>query len=179
MNNTNMQRVILLFCSIAMLVAVAAIVLTLNKTPSIGYVDNYKLFEGFNKKKELEKQFDAVKQKQKEALDSLNVEIEMQKRRFERSKGSEASEIRNGLELSLTRYQKMLESFENGNARTSKDYNEQIWKEINAGVKEFGKKSGYDILLGTSGTGSLMYAGDKFEVTEGALKYINQKYEGK
>ena len=51
--------------------------------------------------------------------------------------------------------------------------------DINDYVKEYGKKKGYDIIFGASGSGNVMYASEASDLTEDVLKGLNAEFEGK
>jgi outer membrane protein len=59
------------------------------------------------------------------------------------------------------------------------EYSDEIWKQINHYIKEYGKDKHYDFIYGATGTGSLMYADSTLDLTVPLVKYINEKYAGK
>lgn len=58
-------------------------------------------------------------------------------------------------------------------------YNKQVWARINQYIIEFAEKNGYEIVLGASGNGTLMYAQKGMDVTTPFVEFMNRKYDGK
>lgn len=58
-------------------------------------------------------------------------------------------------------------------------YNEQIWKQLNQYIEDYGRDNGYDYLLGASGQGAIMYANEAQDLTKEIIFYVNNKYSGK
>ena len=51
--------------------------------------------------------------------------------------------------------------------------------DINDFVKEYGKKKGYKIIFGASGSGNIMYADEASDLTPIVLEGLNKEFEGK
>ena len=69
-------------------------------------------------------------------------------------------------------------NFTEDNQRVEKEYEEQILKQLNQFIYDYGKENGIDFIYGASGNGNLMYASDKYDITETIIKYVNQRYSG-
>ena len=61
----------------------------------------------------------------------------------------------------------------------TKQYNDQIFKQINQYVQDLRKEKKYDVVLGASGNGAVMAADEKYDITPELVEYMNQKYQGK
>jgi len=144
---------------------------------SIAYVDNMRLFNEFALKKELEKDLNRLENTSKSQLDSMRIQIELLARKIETEKTSRETQER--FEFTRQQYLAKEEQLRLNNENSAKRFNEQIWNQLNAYVKEFAKNNNYQIVLGTSGDGNIMYAAEELDVTEKAIAYVNQKYKGK
>ncbi len=60
----------------------------------------------------------------------------------------------------------------------SNDISNKVWKRLNVYIKEYGEVNGYDIIMGTQGSGNVMYAKDVIDITNEILNYSNNRYEG-
>ncbi|OGJ94130.1 MAG: hypothetical protein A2350_20800 [Candidatus Raymondbacteria bacterium RifOxyB12_full_50_8] len=67
---------------------------------------------------------------------------------------------------------------------TDKQLKEQESKEmqpiivkINSFLKEYGEEEGYDIILGASGNGNIVYGKAKLDITTDVINKLNKKYE--
>ncbi|MDB2571403.1 OmpH family outer membrane protein [Polaribacter sp.] len=54
-----------------------------------------------------------------------------------------------------------------------------VINDINDFVKEYGKKNGYPIIFAASGSGNIMYADEKSDLTAKVLEGLNAEFEGK
>jgi outer membrane protein len=151
--------------------------LSAKKEKHLMYVNNVHLFNEFLLKKELEKDLNKAEMLSKSQLDSLRLEVELLSRKIEGEKSGK--EIKDRFEVVREQYFSKEEQIKLRNEQVAKQYNEQIWNQLNAYVKQFAKDNEYDMLLGTSGDGNVMYADEKYDVTESAIAYVNQKYKGK
>jgi outer membrane protein len=174
-----MQKIFVVGIVVSVLLSAVALATVFSGPRNIVFVDVYKVYNEFKKKKELEKDFDKVKVGQKAILDSLKIEVEMLKRKYDNSTGKDAQMIKDQIDQGSLKYQRLLQGFENSNAAQSKKYNEQILNELNEDIREFGKEKGYDYVMGANGNGAMMYAKDKYDISDDVIKYVNKKYDGK
>ncbi len=130
------------------------------------YVDLNQVYQNFDLTKELTEKYDHVKSLRKIHLDSLEVEI---------LKLDKESEKYNKYASLYGSYQ---QDYTQEIERLGLQYDDQIWKQINTYVKDFGSHSKYDIILGVKGEGQVMYGAQDLDVTDEMLTYINKKYEG-
>ena len=135
------------------------------------YVDNIELFSGFKMKLELEKKYKEVETVRKAILDSIYNEIKIK---------IELNNISDKEQLTILKREFLIkkEQFEKENAETMKQYNEQIWNQLNEYTKQYGDENNYDYIFGANGQGVLMYAKPIKNVTKELLEYSNKKFNG-
>lgn len=148
--------------------------------PKLAYVELDKVYSGFDLKKKLEKKLENVLQSRKTVIDSMEVQLKAlsgligtmnEKDPVRRMKIEE-------FEYKKQAYFQKKKMFEEDNQRASQDYDQQVWKQLNQFVKDYGKQQAYDYLFGAEGSGSLMYAKDAHNITEEVTNYVNQRYSG-
>jgi outer membrane protein len=132
------------------------------------FVSVPEVFNGFDMKKEMEKKFEATSEQRKLILDSLKFNFNQ---RF-------ATEEPSSLESLKREILFKEQQFEEGNAATLQDYNQQVLTQLNVYMKEFGEQHEYDIILGAQGTGSLIYAEQEKNVTAEMIEFVNARYRG-
>lgn len=138
------------------------------------YVDIISVFNEFKLKKELQQKMDYAIQQNQQKIDSLKFSLKMlytdsiisSKDRFVRIR-----EIQN--EMDQNAYQNSQQE-----QILSKQYDIQIWTQLNQYIKEFGKEKNLDFLYGANGQGTVLYADDKYNLTEECISYVNNKYLG-
>jgi outer membrane protein len=161
--------------SLAVLVSLEFAFLHFNKKKT-GFVDINRLYSSYTQKKDLEKEFQQEKGKQKNLLDSLKFEINLVGNRFKAKKAPEDQVLYN---KDVEYYNYINQEFERVNTGKSEKYKEQILAQLNEYVMEFGKNNGYSYIYGANGNGSLMYADEAEEITSKVVEYVNSKYNGK
>lgn len=140
---------------------VVFLVVQRTERPGQAYVVNQSIFNGFKGTKELNKKLDAVKEEHKQILDSLLIQIE---------KNDDNERMRFFTERS--------EAFQMKEQQLSERYTQQIWKQINTYLDEYGAQNEYELIFGANGSGALMYASEVSDITDSVLEYINRRYEG-
>jgi outer membrane protein len=150
--------------------------------PKTAYVNLAKLYEGFELKKELEKQLTTVQQSRSKILDSLQLNLDIQSRALQQLSQTKDKEIfdqkASSFEASRNELAYRKRSFDEDNAQLLQQFEQQIWKQINKYVKDYGDSKGYTYILGGDGNGSVMYAGKGQEVTDELIGYVNAQYKG-
>ncbi len=134
----------------------------------IVYIDNIKLFNGFNMSKDLGKINNEKITKQKKKLDSLYAIYSI----FREQKNTEKAQQ---LEVQLRTEDQELRKI---NEYFSKEVSQQVWNRLNQYIKEYGETHTLKIILGTQGNGNVMYAQQGIDITTSVLEYANTKYEG-
>jgi outer membrane protein len=145
----------------------------------IAYVNTAKLYESFELKKELEKKLTEVQERRQKHIDSLALSIHTLSIEWERQGKPTNSPLGNSYIKKNTELRALQDKFSQDHEALVSSYQEQIWKQLNQYVKEFGEERGYDYLMGADGTGTLIYANSDHEVTKEAIEYVNIKYIGK
>jgi outer membrane protein len=143
---------------------------TTQSNKKTAYIITGKLFSEFEGTKELKQQARKEQQKQSYILDSLRLNIEA----LEKNKVKGMT-----LDREKILYNKLLSEFSGNNEIQLQEFDEQIWKQLNQYIQDYGKTQDYKIIYGADGRGSIMYADSTMNITEQVLEYANQKYAGK
>lgn len=167
------------------LVALLASVATFFYTPSkseLVYVDINQLVEGYKRTKVEREAFTKKANTLKANVDSLLVDWQEELKAYEKER---AAMTKKELELKQQLLQNKQQQIDNYQQAIQKQIQEEDQKmtqtvinDINDYVKDYGKKQGYRIILGASGTGNIMYAEDASDVTETILDGLNAAYQG-
>lgn len=170
-----MKRVFLTVGSVIVGLTIVAY-FSFTQRANTAYVNLSEIYNDFEMKKELEKQLENVHQKRKFFLDSLGANIQAMMPTVEKTNDPG---IQLKLEQSQREYMIRQKQFEEDNANTTQMYQEQIWKQINQYINDYGETHDFEYILGADGSGSVMYARKANNITEDVKKYINEKYKGK
>jgi outer membrane protein len=145
-----------------------------NRPEKQAYVDTIKVFNEFGMKKTLEKKMKKALEQDRVMLDSLKLHLQTiyndslidGNKRF-----IAVRETQSKIE------QKAYQASQNEIALTDQ-YNTQIWKQLNQYLKDFGATKELDFMYGTSGQGNILFATEKYDLTEECIEYTNNKYLG-
>jgi outer membrane protein len=143
-----------------LLIVSVVICFILFNQPKIGYVYNQVVFDGFDGRKELEQKLNLVKKNNKLILDSVEALVQ------------------SGRKDLIPIYQGQAEAFFEQEKQLADRYTKDVWEYLNSTIYQYGKDNKYDFILGTSGSGNLMYADSLNDVTQEVLQFVNDKYSG-
>lgn len=147
---------------------------TAGHSKKVAYVNTTLLYDGFKLKKELEEKYSKVQLARQNLLDSIKFRIQ-----YISVKGAAITEQEkiqvNELQRSYLYKEK---EFADDNDATARQYSDQIWKQINQYMDDYGKKYGYDLILGATGQGNIMFAKQEDDITKDVSEYINRRYSG-
>ena len=140
-----------------------------NKHQDYVYVDNVRLFNGFNMSKDMSKIHTKKIKIQTKKVDSLYQVFQLNiKAKF----GQEQLKIaQQKLQVEDQKLTEIKQNF-------STNVTQQVWDRLNNYIEEYGEAHSYKIILGTQGGGNVMYANDATDITNDILNYANGKYEG-
>lgn len=147
------------------------------------YVELGKVYGDFELKKELESKLTNVQQARKNILDSMKVQLEffannINAMNVAKDKDKVEQQVRE-FEVKKQQYYETEKNFKEDNDKLTSQYQDQIWKQLNQYIKDYGKENGYLYIYGAGGNGFLMYADETNDITEKVKKYVNEHYKGK
>lgn len=169
-----MNRALLIFNVLLICILLSASAYLCFFTEKIAYINTSEVYDEFQLKKDLEAKLKTITQTRKAIADSLKLNLQM----FANSVDKKSAESINKFNLMREQYLQKENQFKEDNENLAQSYREQIWKQLNQYVNDYGKAHGYSFIHGASGNGSLMYAQDKFEITKELIEYANEKYKG-
>lgn len=173
-----MNKFLSLGVASSIVISIVALVLSIsNEQTKIGHVDIKKVFDSFDMKKELEANLDANLLTKRKVLDSLSFQLQLLNQQYNAKVPSETE---------LNNYQKLQQQFlyekqqfEDFNEQTIANSNKQIIDQMTQYIKDFAIKEGYTYILGMNEDGNVLYGMESLDITDQAIKYINNSYQGK
>ncbi len=157
------------------ILALACLSISCQRATKTGYVDNVKLYNEFELKKELETTFQEMRMENQNSLDSLKRELRVLAEYLDTQKEQDPEKVIrfNNVRQEFLETQESLEMREQ---ELSEEYTNQVWLHINDYVQAYAKEEGYDYVLGGTGQGNVMYAEEDLDITEDLIAFINKKY---
>lgn len=168
---------------------------SMGKEVKVGVVNLNKVFDQYDKRKELENDFrdirtrseEVLKTKQDEAM-ALRDEIQLLEA------GSTARKKKEEDMEKLLLYLQIEDEVARKNlAKAEKDFYEELFQDINTVVEEVGKKEGFDLILKKEdvdtksadlvelrlkiGIGTVLYFSNALDVTDKVVESLNRRYK--
>lgn len=164
-------------------VFVALIVFTsCQNNQKIGFVDNGKLVNEYQSKKDLEAKFKLKEDAYRKKFDSIDSAFQLEVQKFQASantmskSNAQAKYQELGNKKQLNDQQKQIEAQQFQQAfQTEID---TIINQVKDFVKDYGKKNGYTYILGTSdAAATVLYGTDENDLTQTILDALNKEHK--
>jgi outer membrane protein len=138
----------------------------LESNKKIVYVDNSKLFDGFNMTKEMKRVGEKEFNVRKMGLDSLYSKLQSQTI----SDGNK--------KMLMQQFIQGKEELEQFNQNFASQESSKIWARIHGYATEFSQENKYQLVIGSQNKQAILFADESIDVTNELITYINKKYEG-
>jgi outer membrane protein len=135
-------------------------------TPSIVFMDNARVFEEFEMKKEYDTRIQKDLEVDAAQLDSLRFRIQ-----------SDGANLGKDELQQLQQYYYQLEQrYKERFGTLSTQYTSEVNERLNGYIDAYAKEKGYDMIIGSGGQGNVMYVDTTLNITSDLIKYINKKF---
>jgi len=164
-----------------LIIAVALSGYSLLSKPQLAYVESSKLIDGFSETAKVRHQFEKEKAEWETNIkaleDSLKIAMERMKKEYDRASAKEKEELQSQFEkrnANLSQYKQIVYQ---KSMQREQELLQPVIEKINSFMAIWGKKNGYDLILGTMKGGNIVHANTDFNVTEKALRALNEHYK--
>jgi len=132
--------------------------------PEIVFVDNVKLFNGFNMTKEMKKIGEQQFNTQKSKIDSLYSKIQSSNEQQQK--------------ILMKEYVESKQNFEQNSQQFAFEESQKIWKRLDSYINDFSSEKKYKLIIGSEKKGDVLYGDEKLDITNELINFVNSKYEG-
>jgi len=139
------------------------------------YMDVNTVFTEFELAKKLDKERESIISSRQTILDSIEIQLNQLSAQFKYNVDSNQVKVFN---QKREEYYYKEKQFSEDNQALLLKHNEQITKQLNQYIEDFGKEKGYRYIFGANGNGSMMYADQQADISQDIITYINEKYNG-
>lgn len=151
--------------------------------PQIAYVRSYDLIEKYQGTIEAKVDFNKKKNDLTANVDSLKFDFEREKQKYFQEGKSLSPQQRMAREEYLNaQHARVMQYSEVADQKIQdedKAMMQTVLNQVNSFVEEYAKEKGYDVILGTTLSGSLLYGDKSLDVTDALLVELNNHYKGK
>ncbi len=149
----------------------------------IVYVRSEVLISGYTGTKEAYALFENERKNLEANIDTMNMEYQNQIQSYNNSREKLSKEERINSEQyldnqrnSLIQYTDVInEKIKEKEKKLSQD----LFNQINSYIEEYSKRKGYDIVMGTTNSGNLLYGNKALDITDDLLLNLNNNYKTK
>jgi outer membrane protein len=177
MNNNRILIVVLILFSISMGFCIWAKM----SIPKVAYVRSADLVEGYIGMKEAKNLYKDKVAKWQTNVDTLKSDYEisinkynMDMPRLSQSQKVEREELLKKQEINIRQYMSVLE--QKAQEEDTK-ITQGVLNQINSYMKNYGEDNGYDLVLGLTIHGNVLYGKDAIDITDDVLKGLNDSYK--
>lgn len=153
------ERALLYVTALLVLLSTGFMVLQLTERKKVVYVDIGKLLDGYKLKKDLEAAGTQNLYRIKNVVDSLKMI---------RKAGSAPL-----LDSQLVHAEA---AFNEYYGYYSQEISKKVWERLNPLLEQFGKEKKLQLVVGANGAGTVLYGDKASDMTEEAIKYVNEHY---
>ncbi|MCO4822444.1 MAG: OmpH family outer membrane protein [Flavobacteriaceae bacterium] len=147
----------------------------------IGYVDNAKLINEFQEKKDVEIKLQIKVTAYEKRRDSLSqaFQLELQDAEIKSRSMSQADlqKLQQEFQQKEQLISQRLQFEQQQIAQESQAKNDTLVKKVKDFVKNYGVKNGYNFILGSNEAGSVMYGKEEYDLTQTVLDALNAGYK--
>lgn len=146
-----------------------------------GFIDNSKLINDYQKKKDVEASFKTKIEAFDKKVDSIGQAFQIEAQAFQQKAATlaqnEAQEQYQVLGQKQQRLQQQFQAEEQMIQKESQTQIDTLIKEVREFVKDYGKKNGYTYILGSNEAGSVLYGEESKDLTQEILEELNKSYK--
>ena len=143
----------------------------------IGYVDNSKLINEYQKKKDIESQFEIEIAAFNKRMDSIGQSFQTRAAQLQAKDPKMAQKSTQDEYQALTQqyqsFQQQSQMEEQQIQQRGQTQIDTLIKTVRSFVKDYGEKNGYAFILGSNEAGSVMYGKESQDVTKEILEALN------
>ncbi len=162
-----------------LIIAFAIALASCNQT-KIAYIDVEVIMKDYSATKELEAKLKAKQEVFAKQLDSLQGPFQLKVQEYYKVAQQMSPQKRAEAEGALQQEQQFLQAKQQQASEELQKENlensEALTKKVDSFVADYAKAKGYQLIIGTSGKGPVMYGDEKLNITAAILEVLNKEY---
>lgn len=151
------------------------------KEMKTGFIDNSKLINDYQKKKDIETSFKTKIEAFDKKADSIGKSFQAQAAELQKNDPKlarkESQQQYQALGQQYQAFQQNMQREEQDIQKQSQTEIDTLIKEVKKYVQDYGKKNGYTYILGSNDAGSVMYGDESKDLTKEILDELNKAYK--
>lgn len=168
-----MKKLVLVFASVLLFASCTQ--------SKIGYVDVEELMKEYDATKDMEASFKEEQEQMAKSLDSLSAAFQTKVQAYYQKAQRMSKKNRQAKEQELQQEQQMIQAKSQQAQQTLQKKSQEgitaLTKTVDSVVKAYATTNKFNMILGTQGNGTVMYADDAMNLTDTILDVLNADYE--
>ncbi len=162
-----------------LLLAFVIVLASCNQT-KIAYINVEDLMKDYEGTKALEETLKAKQEEMAKELDSISAPFQLKVQEYYKTAQKMSAQKRAETEQALQQENQALQGMQQQASQALQQENqvlsEAITKKVDSFVSVYSKSNGINLVLGTSGNGTVMYGDDNLNVTSAILELLNKDF---
>ncbi|WP_028980229.1 OmpH family outer membrane protein [Sporocytophaga myxococcoides] len=179
----NKRSYIIIFSLVIFLSGIISYGVSKFTSPKIGYVRSGELVKNFEGMKEAKNIYKSKMEKWQANIDTLQGDYRSAVSKYTNDLPGLSKKEKEERELYLGKQEQGIRDYVKSLEEKAKEEDEKmtqaVLNQINSYIKEYGENHGYDVILGLTQEGNVLYGNDSKDITEDLLKGINDWYKNK
>ena len=163
-----------------MLVVLVLTIVSCQEQVKIGYVDNIKMMEDYQEKKDFDDRFKIKNEALNKKKDSISQAYQFEAQAFQikaqKMATAKAQEEYGAIQQRAQQMGQLLQQEEQVLRTAAQVELDSIVSFVKREIKDFGKTKGYTYILGGGDGGNVLYGTDTNDLTDEIIKILNDKY---
>lgn len=159
----------------------AVLILSSCQQDKIGYVDYAGLMDGYQRKKDLETNYQARAQTYARKRDSISQSFQLEAQALQtKTQGMSQEKAQEEFSTLQQRGQiigQQLQQEEQFMQQSGQQKMDSLIADVKARVQEYGKANGYTYILAGGEGGTVLYGDESQDITDAVLKLLNEEYK--
>ncbi len=159
----------------------ASVLFTSCTQSKIGFVNIDDVMDGYEEAKNLEAEFEKEQQELNAVMSQLMMPFQQKVQEFyanvDKMSPAERQKKESELQQEQQKLQAQQQQMQQIVQQTSKQKIEELSGKIDSAVEEYAKKNGFEMIIATTGSTTVMYGSDKLNVSEAVIDYLNANIE--
>ncbi len=172
--------VVLAIGVVCLIAAAVGVTMVVNRQPRIACVRSQSLISGYTGTTEARQTFDSLAKTWQVELDTLKHDYQTayEQYKIDRQGLSEQDRKKRVEELSWLQnnVQHHLETLTQRSKSEEEKMAQGVMRQVNTMIEKYGRDNNYDVILGTTLSGSVLYAREAIDITDDLLKQLNNSY---
>ena len=148
----------------------------------MGYVDNGKVINDIQEKKDIESKYDALNESFKQRADSIGKtyqsEYQILQAKAAKMSQSKQQEAIQSFQAKAQQFQQMMQAEQQQLQTAYQTDVDSVISKMKTTVKDFGKANGYKFIIGTNESiGTVLYGDEALDLSDLIIKEIDSKYK--